>query len=510
MAVSWNTVNLPLSAFRAETMILLTDGSVLVHSVEGKDWLRLTPDDAGDYASGTWSSPVAMAKARLYFASGVLKDGRVYAVGGEVSDPEDSPLGEIFDPLTNVWSPINKPESLNFIRGDASSCVLADGRVLFGNLHVTQEFPVRSALWDPSTGSWYVAGTAFGTSADTKVSDCNEETWTLLPDGSVLTVEVWNAPAAERYVPSLDRWISAGRTPQSLVLSNVTDPDTGFKADSYEIGPAILLSNGNLLAIGATGHTAIYTPDTTNLSGPGQWTAGPDFPAGNKITPLMTAIDAPACLLPNGKVICVAGQTVYEPNPKDPNEPPFWSKPTTFFMYDPSAGTITPFADPPPSGSNSGDTYVARLLILPTGQVLYSAFDNAIYIYTPDPADGTPDSSWKPVITSCPRALTAGQSYAIEGTQLNGLSQANSYGDDAQMATNFPLVRATNVTTGLVRYLRTSNFSTMGVAMKATPQSARFQVPKDLPGGSWSLAVVANGIASDPVTVQVTAPGADS
>lgn len=487
-------------------MILLTDASVLIHDAGGKYWLRLTPSNRGDYATGAWSSAIPMAHQRLFFASGVLKDGRVYAVGGEESDDvPDTPLGEIFDPSANAWALLKKPKEFDFIQGDASSCILADGRVLFGNLHTSSQFPNRTAVWDPFADTWSVAGTAFGSSGDTKQSDCNEETWTLLPDGSVLTVEVWNVPQAERYIPKSDKWVSAGATPQSLVLAGVTEPGTDKVFDPDEIGPAILLPDGAVFAIGATGHTAIYTLDATNAGGTGTWEPGPDFPnVTNPMVPLMTAIDAPACLLPSGKVICVAGPVIDEPNANDPTASPFWSKPTNFYVYDPSTNKITPLADSPPNGANSGETNAARLLLLPTGEMLYSTYANEIYIYTPDPADGLPRASWKPTITSCPKTLQPGQSYTIAGAQLNGLSQANSYGDDAQMATNFPLVRVKNTSSGVVRYFHTSDFSTMGVATKDAGQNARFAVPADVPSGSWSLCIVANGIASDPVLVQVT------
>lgn len=179
-------------------MILLTDGSVLIHSPYGKQWRRLTPDSQGKYESGTWSGALNMTNTRQFFASGVLMDGRVFAIGGEISDAgSDTPLAEIFDPLTNTWSPMNKPASFNWINGDAAGCVLADGRVLLGDL-----LSSRTAIWDPVSDTWTEAGLAFGASiTPTKVGRTNEETWTLLPDGTVLAVEVFNAPAAEKYVP---------------------------------------------------------------------------------------------------------------------------------------------------------------------------------------------------------------------------------------------------------------------------------------------------------------------
>src|SRR5207248_141668 len=133
MANKWTPfTNLP-AGLSPDTMILLTDGSVLVHNAYGKDWYRLTPDNKGGYDSGSWSGALSMANTRQFFASGVLQDGRVFAIGGEYSDAGGfTPLGEIFDPVTNAWSALNKPASFNWINGDACSCVLPDGRVLLG------------------------------------------------------------------------------------------------------------------------------------------------------------------------------------------------------------------------------------------------------------------------------------------------------------------------------------------------------------------------------------------
>jgi hypothetical protein len=512
MAGTWKTFqapDTPSGAFNADTMILLTDGSVLIHNGNDtnaitpcREWLRLTPDAQGNYATGTWSAVITMTNAREFFSSGVLKDGRVYVIGGEYSDDladdtfnnpptgQDCPLGEIFDPLTNSWSQLNKPSAFNWIRGDTTGCILADGRVLLGALQSS-----RTAVWDPTHGSWTETGLKFGAvTSPTKVSDCDEETWTLLTDGSVLTVEVAHPPAAEKYVPSLDAWVSAGQTPQRLVLTSLNQTAVD------EIGPIVLLPNGTAFAIGATGHTAIYTPPSTGANQPGSWSVGPDFPAdtsGNKLWPILTAIDAPACLLPSGKVLCVAGATYGEGQPAT-----YWSGPTTFFEYDPATNSFTRLANQP--ATNSNDTWTARLLLLPTGEVLYSSQQNQIALHTPDPADGQPEPAWRPVITRLPQKMVPGQTYTISGTQLNGLSQAVSYGDDAQMATNYPLVQLKNSSSGAVVYLRTFNFSSMGVATGNTPQSASIQIPTGIQTGQWNMVVIANGIASDPVAVAVT------
>jgi len=83
----------------------------------------------------------------------------------------------------------------------------------------------------------------------------------------------------------------------------------------------------------------------------------------------------------------------------------------------------------------------------------------------------------------------------VHGKQLNGLSQGAAYGDDAQAATNFPLVRITD-STGAVVYCRTHTFSTMGVATGSTIVSALFDIPSTIALGPAKLVVVTNGIAS--------------
>jgi len=98
---------------------------------------------------------------------------------------------------------------------------------------------------------------------------------------------------------------------------------------------------------------------------------------------------------------------------------------------------------------------------------------------------------------------TRGKAYRVKGTQLNGLSQGAAYGDDAQTATNSPLVRFTNKATGHVSYGRTKNFSTMGVATGNAIVSATFIPSTGMETGASTMVVVANGLASDPVSVTV-------
>jgi hypothetical protein len=141
------------------------------------------------------------------------------------------------------------------------------------------------------------------------------------------------------------------------------------------------------------------------------------------------------------------------------------------------------------------------MLVLPTGQILFTDGSTSAEVYT---AAGTYQSAWQPTITSVASTLNVGStSNLIHGTQFNGLSQGAAYGDDAQMATNYPLVRIKNNSTGHVFYCKTHNHSTMGVATGTAAVSTEFDIPATIETGASTIAVVANGIPSNSVAVTI-------
>lgn len=119
--------------------------------------------------------------------------------------------------------------------------------------------------------------------------------------------------------------------------------------------------------------------------------------------------------------------------------------------------------------------------------------------YTPSGAYST---DWVPKIESAPSSVSPGGSYVITGHRFNGFSQGAAYGDDAQSATNYPLVRITNLVTGHVFYSRTHDHSSMAVAFGGLV-STHFDVPVGQELGTSSLVVVVNGIPSEPIAVNV-------
>jgi hypothetical protein len=460
MAGTWITLtNAPPAA--VVTCFLLTDGTVLAQGVSTNQWYRLTPDASGSYANGTWATMPSSVHAPLYYASGVLRDGRVIVAGGEYdAGAMVWLLGvEIYDPVANTWTTL--PVPANWVRiGDAPGCVLPDGRFFLG-----QVATFNTAIYDPVTNSW--------TAAANKINPIGEESWSLLPDGSILAVDCSNPPNAEKYIVASDQWVAAGATPQVLVDS------------ISEIGVSALLPDGRVFVVGATGFTALYTPPPI-ASQVGTWVPGPTIPQVNPGQPL-GAVDAPAVVLPNGNVLFTAGPITV---------PATFQSPTFFFEYDPVANTINPV---PAAATSAGVPYFGRMLMLPNGQAMYTAGSTIVALYTPS---GAPDPVWTPTLTACPVSVRRGRTYTLSGRQINGLTQCVYYGNDATQATNYPIVRLESGSN--VYYCRTSAFSTMGLQTGTIIHSCAFTVPASVPVGTYCLRVVANGIPSACRRVGVT------
>jgi hypothetical protein len=141
-----------------------------------------------------------------------------------------------------------------------------------------------------------------------------------------------------------------------------------------------------------------------------------------------------------------------------------------------------------------------NLLVLPTGEIFETDFSADIEVYTPT---GRAKEAWRPTIARpFPVRLQAGGTYSFSGKQLHGLSQAVAYGDDAQAATNYPIVRITNRATGHVFYARTHSFSNYSIAPAAL-SSAKLDVPANIETGFSDLVVIANGIASEAIHISV-------
>jgi hypothetical protein len=520
-AQAWTQVkNIP-SGTNPSTCLLLTDGTVMCQSNEGSaSWLRLTPDNTGSYENGIWTSfdNAPQGKdgtsvngtcnpcqyAPTYFASAVLPDGKVVIIGGEYntnstgSRPSWSPIGFLFDPTKpagSQWSAQLTQPTGTFVRGngdtvgcigDAQSVITQTGTMLIANVCGSQILS-----FDESTLT-FSAVAASGTKADGN----DEENWTILPNGKILVVDAGLSNSFEIYDPAAASW----NQPIPNTTAGITLPDVGGHCNSTELGPTVARPNGTIIQFpgNPAGQTAIYTIAT------GTWAAGPTFPSpsGNPDS----VADGPASLLVDGHALVMASPACVSNGAMPPKYSTF-NNPVHFYDFDgTNLNDVTP-SSPGTNGPNAPNltSFVGRMLLLPSGHVLVThRGDSTTDVWTYTPAGG-PDNSWRPGITTAPSVIGQGVTYTISGTMFNGFSQGASYGDDAQMATNWPLVRITNTGSGHVRYARTHDHSRMGIEAVGDPEivTTSFDVPADLELGASTLVVVTNGIASQPVNVTV-------
>jgi len=359
--------------------------------------------------------------------------------------------------------------------------VLANGTYMQADCCTKQQ-----ALLDAKTLTWTPTGTG-------KFDPNDEEGWTLLPNDKVLAVDAYvpispfpylpNGKNSELYNPYSGAWTSAGSTKVQLWDSNA---DCGGETNAtFELGPAVLRADGTVFYTGSNtcpngiANTAIYN------SYSGRWTPGPVFPVVDGITDINIA-DGPASWEPNDKVLMMAS-------------PGFGPPPSVFFEWD--GRQLTQVAGPPNAPIDA--SFYGNMLVLPTGQILLTDFSDDIEIYTPTVSrNDQEEQEIAPIVFQVPQTLHRGGSYEVSGIRFNGVTQGAAYGDDVQAATNFPLVRITNLKTSHVFYARTHDHSSMAVASNALVNT-HFDLSKMQETGASILQVVANGIASAPVFVSV-------
>jgi hypothetical protein len=481
------------------TMMLLPNGNIMVQDNGNNpalynQWFQLTPDASGNYANGTWSQLASMSTQRLFFASNVLPSGKVFVLGGEFSGPNlvqnITNTGEIYDPVTNTWSSIAPyPEKFGPFFGDDPSMVLPNGNILAGDIFTNQPM-----IYNVATNSWSPAG------AKNFPDRSDEEGWVKLPNGNVLVYDLFrsighdlgaNGPIplgtpgfyAEEYNAATNSWIDVS---PSDGTANATGPLPQLSSDplGFEMGPALLMPNGNVFFEGATGHTALYNPNTNT------WSPGPDIIGSLNGSPaLFGADDAVAAVVPStGHVLFTAdaGPTLG-----------IFSPPTELFDYDPNSNKITQVSSPDPFFPVESAS-PTRMVVLPTGQILTSDGSAQLFVYTPD---GHPKASWQPSIQHVTENNDG--SFTLTGKQLNGQSAGATFGDDVEMDSNYPIVYLTNGSQTF--YARTSNWSSTGVQTGNAVESVNFVLPAGIPAGNYSLFVSGAGISSQAVQFQVTA-----
>src|SRR5665213_514734 len=431
-------------------MLLLSDGTVICKTYSGGNdgigsiYDRLTPDSTGSYINGTWSQIAPMNYTRLYFSSQLLKDGRVYVAGGEYGS--GSAQGEVWDPNTNIWT-VTPSTGYGYI--DANSELLPNGHVL------------QSCEWNNVTFDYDPIANVYSNIQST-LGTVDESAWIKQKDSSILFV-LMDTYTSVRYIPSQGYWITDATVPVMLY--------DGLS----ETGPGFLLPDGRTFYLGGSGQTAYYTP--SGNTSPGSWTAGPVVPNG------LGASDAGGSQMVDGKILCCF------------NAQGTFKSPTYYFIFDYLTNTFNPITAPNGAASANEPCYYSGMLNLPDGTTMYAdQGQQQYYIYS---SVGPPLPEAKPTIGQIYQ--TTCDSFSITGTLFNGINEGAGYGDDWQMATNYPIIRLKSTTTGNVYYAKTFNWNLTDVATGNYPDTTQFTIPTNLPLSTYWLWVTANGVASDSV-----------
>ena len=447
--------------------------------------------------------------------------------------------------------------------GDEPSILLpGGGSILGGSIFTNTPYAYSLAAnnWTPSA-------------TKTHNDRTDEEGWAVMGDGRVMDYDLFTSVAnnsgyAELYNPVANFWTSISPADGS---ANGTLPVLSSTALGFELGPLLRLQDGRMMVIGANQHTGFYTPSTnTWVPGP-DMTGSLSNAFGTIQGAKFGADDAPAAALPNGHLIIgtdagpnpvvlsstttagspvvsvsttaglqvgwgVAGSSVPGGSSIASVDSPtqvtlcmsgcstpanatttttsnltyggVFSSPMLLFDFNPANGKMAPMNVPDPNLPFI-PAFITRMLVLPTGQLLFNDSSNQPWVMTPD--GGAPTSAL-PVITGI--VANGGGSYTLTGSQLNGQSAGAAYGDDAQMNENYPIVRLQtalphnaicNPKAAMCRvyYARTSNWSSVAVGGGTTPETVNFTLPAGIPSGQYLLTVTGAGITSAPVPLNV-------
>ena len=338
-------------------------------------------------------------------------------------------------------------------------------------------------IYDAALNSW----TRSGTKVYPDQSD--EEGWTRISEGTIVNYDLFqsiatNGSYAEKFNPKTGTWTGISPSDGS---AKGTIPQLSSVNLGYELGPSLRLQDGRVLEIGATQHNATYNPATNT------WAAAPDtIGTLNGIPSPFGADDAPGAILPDGHVIFAAdagasgftssgsittGSAVITNIPSTAILQVGWSvsgngipggayivsldsshkvsisspatatthkdaiswggtfsSPTELFDFDPSTNKIVQVTSALPDGNLFYQgSYPTRMLVLPTGQLLFSDGGSQLWVYT---SPGGPNPRLRPVVREV-RYLGEGK-FRLSGSQLDGQSAGAAYGDDDQMDSNYP------------------------------------------------------------------------
>jgi Domain of unknown function (DUF1929)/Bacterial Ig domain len=251
--------------------------SVLMHN--GKILLWRTSQQARVYDPTDGSiTPVPTSIGNFFCgAHVVLADGRVLAIGGEITTSHGIKTVATFDPSTNAWTQV---ASMSFARWYPTPTFLSDGRVLVGNGNNESGSVVNAfEIYDPATNSWTTLsgadraqplyaynfllpnGKIFEAAPKTATGflDLATNSWSPGPTGPYGTTG--SSESAALYEPGKIMRFGGGdpaHARTAVIDMNASTPvwqETAPMAFARRRANSVILADGSVMAIGGTGRS---------------------------------------------------------------------------------------------------------------------------------------------------------------------------------------------------------------------------------------------------------------
>ncbi len=411
LVTGWTPTGAPTQPFTPVATAPLPGGKVLVLGVG-----TISSAEIYDPSTGTFSRAAPMGTARTDpgtppppnfgwngpltipppYTATLLSTGKVLVAGGGTPIGVSLATAELYDPVTNSWTPTAGP--MGTARAQLSAAPLLDGRVLLAG-GTWWNCPASFELFDPATGLF--------TSVAAPGPLCTHH---LVPlaDGRVLADNLLDS-SVRIYDPSANAFTLVGYLRSSRRVNGA-----GFPS-------ATLLPSGKVLFAGGLDATAeLFDPST----GSSTYTGSMSRPRSGHT----------ATLLPTGKVLVAQGGTAAE-------------------LYDPQTGTFSLLATSP-----THEVEVAALLpsgaALLVGTVYRTAATEGL---VSDLGLDAPVLA-RPVIATAPAWAAPGDLISLTGAGFRGAVGAGS-GGPGGAASDLPvltLLRADG--TGGLRRFQASAF----------------------------------------------------
>ena len=268
----------------------LADGRLFVTGgiVGTQDDLGPTQSEIFNPQTGSWTAAGLMSQGRYYPTMTTLSDGRILVQGGTTTcNGCYADLPEIYDPATNVWTPLGNSARKAF-KYYPHTYVLPDGRILVA---AEDDATVVTSTLDLNTQTW--------TTIDASLADGHSSV--MYRPGKIM--KAGKATADDPGHPAL----------ATTYVLDMTQPSPAWLATSWMAFPRsylnlTVLPDGTVLATGggtttdkATFATAVYEAELWTPSGSGgSWTT-----MSRSQTPRL--YHSTALLLPDGRVLVAGG-----------------------------------------------------------------------------------------------------------------------------------------------------------------------------------------------------------